>query len=490
MNNTKLSVLVFIASSLFTLISCSSVELEKEFLQHQKEQTFFGQQNTTVKLVTVPSQPSYPAIEKHFREYLLHPLSQRSYYSRKKEHLTQYELEVEEEVDLEKVLALVRYRNPKILSQEQMYLATLERYSQATDLSNTLAQYESFTREIGQFEPLTEAHPLPGILTLKAEVIHQEREMAFTLWQQTIRDQLAQTKESYANLYYLDRAIDVMQQIIQLLRLSENTVREKYRAGETAQVELLKVQIEIFELQNELITLTQERHTKKIELNLLMDFSPEKKIGKTTTLNLPELSQSLSTFISISLKYQQEIQTLLFQKKKMETMIAMAERMTFPAMSSDQSRFETRPPRQKEKQDLSSGMNEPDTFYGTSNAFIRETKTELLGINEQIREAENQAKRALAEIFFTLDTQKRLQQLYSKELIPQATQSLEVTQTSYLNGKSDFFKVIDALRLLLKFRLQEVRALVDGYKAFSQLEKTLGILFEDVLKNLSEIKPN
>jgi outer membrane protein TolC len=64
--------------------------------------------------------------------------------------------------------------------------------------------------------------------------------------------------------------------------------------------------------------------------------------------------------------------------------------------------------------------------------------------------------------------------LYGDTLLPQAEQSLKVTEEGYRAGTTDFLNLIDAERLLLEFQLAHERALVDREIAAAQLEKLVG----------------
>ncbi|MEK7484586.1 MAG: TolC family protein [Planctomycetota bacterium] len=466
----------------FWMISCSDQTLREELEHHQRGESFLGNSkpilsNSEKAQVTSKSSESKEKVDSTLmREYYSKPAHSQNYFSPESGSLTLYEKEIESSLDLEKLLILVRYLNREIKSMEQSYHAVQERYPQALDLMNVLNQYESFTTEIGVSTSINESYPFPGTLHFKGQIIHIEAEIAFLEWQQMIRDTIYHTKEIYAKLYYLQSAIEITQKSIDLLRVLENTIREKYRTGETAQVVLLKIQLELLELQNEQITFQQEQKTQHVILNAHMDFPLNKPLGPISSLEIPTLIKEAPQMIELSLKYQQELLLMRREKEKMETMIQMVERETFPVVTSEESKVMTRMSRNDSKRE-----EKPDLSFGASNSFIREMKIGVQALEKKIQEYENHARIAIQEGWFELDTQQRSERLYREELIPQATQSLLITQTSYFNNKSDFLDVIEALRLLLKFQLKAVEAKSEMYKALSTLEKTMGILWSDSL---------
>ena len=58
--------------------------------------------------------------------------------------------------------------------------------------------------------------------------------------------------------------------------------------------------------------------------------------------------------------------------------------------------------------------------------------------------------------------------------MPQAEQSLRVTEEAYRAGSVDFFNLIDAERLLLEFRLAHQRGAVDREIALAEIEMLVG----------------
>jgi outer membrane protein, heavy metal efflux system len=73
----------------------------------------------------------------------------------------------------------------------------------------------------------------------------------------------------------------------------------------------------------------------------------------------------------------------------------------------------------------------------------------------------NSLQSALKMAIFNYEDAARKLSLYKDTLIPQAKQSLQVSESAYTNGKADFINVIDAERLLLSFQLGLERARAD-----------------------------
>ena len=87
---------------------------------------------------------------------------------------------------------------------------------------------------------------------------------------------------------------------------------------------------------------------------------------------------------------------------------------------------------------------------------------------------EDQTRFRVKQEHFGLDTAKRSISLYRATLLPQARQALDAVSAGYRSGKTDFLTFLDAERTLLKFRLEEQRALRDFQIHLAKLEQLAG----------------
>ena len=90
------------------------------------------------------------------------------------------------------------------------------------------------------------------------------------------------------------------------------------------------------------------------------------------------------------------------------------------------------------------------------------------------QDLENHLSAELSDILNKLEDNYRKIELYQNELIPKSEQLLEVTETAYMNGKSDFLSLIDAQRNHLELNLILKKARTEYLKSKADLEKLIG----------------
>ena len=82
---------------------------------------------------------------------------------------------------------------------------------------------------------------------------------------------VAQVQKAYYSYYLADVSIQITRQSEQLLRQIHDVAAARYKAGAATQQDVLRAEVELYGLQNELITLDQQRATARAQLNTLMN---------------------------------------------------------------------------------------------------------------------------------------------------------------------------------------------------------------------------
>lgn len=131
----------------------------------------------------------------------------------------------------------------------------------------------SFTQEgMTQLQlGVVQALPFPGKLALRARAAEYESAAAFDEVGE-LRLQLERDVRSvWWNLYYLDRALDILARNRQLLRQLVEVAQTKYRVGQGLQQDVLLAQLELSQLQDQEIVLLGARRGEEARLNALLD---------------------------------------------------------------------------------------------------------------------------------------------------------------------------------------------------------------------------
>jgi outer membrane protein TolC len=104
----------------------------------------------------------------------------------------------------------------------------------------------------------------------------------------------------------------------------------------------------------------------------------------------------------------------------------------------------------------------------------REAEAMLAAVKSRKQSSVNNKISALNENLSGLDAAQRTEKLMSGGLLPQANITFEAALVGYQNGRVDFATLLDALRQMLKARLEILKAQTDAQLRLAEIERLLG----------------
>jgi outer membrane protein TolC len=397
--------------------------------------------------------------------------------------------------DLE-ILALLR--NPGVKSAEQNLRASIEAYSQVSNLDEILRQYTAFTKDLmagigpmtGEGESMELKFPFPGVLALKGEVVTQEVKASREREVMARRMAITQVRQAYWNLLYTIRAEKITADMLTLLSHLESVAKTRYETGGTSFQDLIKVSIERDKMGEELKTIVEQQSNWKVKILEILDLPPGSKVGSPSARTPPSEIPPLDLLYSAALEKRQELREMRAMIGKMERMIEMAETMIYPPYSLGLSHFQnetiaqTGTMRMKEpfplKTAASTGAGLPrNPWFGTNDAYLRETREKLAALREELKKTEDETFFKVREAWFRLDRAKREEALYAQRVVNLSQASLEVSTRAYETANVSFADVIMSYTGWLSDNMALAMKRSEMGMAQADLEEVLGGAWKD-----------
>lgn len=113
-------------------------------------------------------------------------------------------------------------------------------------------------------------------------------------------------------------------------------------------------------------------------------------------------------------------------------------------------------------------------WYGTEDAYLRETRQKLYALNEDLKQAETQTNTMVRNTWFNIDKAGREAALYQDEVVKLSRSALDVSTRGYESGNVSFADVIDSYTTWLKANLTLERKRSDFEIAWAELEQVVG----------------
>ena len=392
--------------------------------------------------------------------------------------------------DLE-ILAL--FRNRGVAAAGREVRAALERYSEASNLDEVLRQYTAFTEAsmtgVGPMkgrEPVEMSFPFPGMLALKGEIVTQEVEAELQSLEIARRTAITGVRKAYWNLLFVRQARAITAQMLDLLQRLEAVATTRYESGKTSFQDVIKVRINRETLQEEVATLAEKEGNVVAKLRELVDLPPDAPVGAPAAGEPDGAVPEQAPLYRLALQRKQEILRMEAMVGKMERMIEMAESRVYPGFSLNLSLFQDEAvnqvgsARMKEpfavETAASMGAGVPKMpWYGTNDAYLRETKEKVAALREDLAKARNMTVFAVRDAWSQLDQASREENLYRAKVVSLSKAALEVSTQGYQAGKVMFADVIASHQDWLKHSLALERRRSDLGVARAELEAAVGV---------------
>ncbi len=347
-------------------------------------------------------------------------------------------------------------------------------------LSNLPVNSFSFDQDpmTGKVIGVMQMFPFPGKLSLATDIA--EFEAATVKYQQEeVRNQVIQlVKRAYYDLYAIDRAFETTEKNKALMEQFVHVAEIKYATGSGIQQDVLRSQVEISKLEDDLIMWQQRRFSVVARLNALLNRPVDTLVDKT----LPELilpDSPVTIFPAEKIEQNRPLLKAWNERiQKAEIAVKLAERDIWPNFTIGAS--------YRQRDDLADGRQLTDFFSATISLniplyFNRKQKAKVaekgLNYNATKSEYENVKINVLSEvesILAELERNRKRVELYKGGILLQAQQSLESAHAGYRVGKVDFLTLINNWMMLQNYELQYFFALSNFYKNLANYELAVG----------------
>lgn len=379
--------------------------------------------------------------------------------------------------------------NPKLEAAVQRALSAEKIIPQAGALPDPQLTFSLSNLPVNSFsfdqDPMTgkvigvmQMFPFPGKLSLATDIAEFEA-AAIKYQQEEIRNQVIQmVKQTYFDLYTIDRALETTEKNKALMEQFVHVAETKYATGSGLQQDVLRAQVEISKLEDDLIMWQQKRLSFVARLNALLNRPVDTLVDKT----LPELKLPDSPATIFSAEQIEQNRPLLKawneRIQKAETVVKLAERDIWPNFTIGAS--------YRQRDDLADGRQLTDFFSATVSMniplyFNRKQKAKVaekgLNYNATKSEYENVKINVLSQvesILAELERNRKRVELYKGGILLQAQQSLESAHAGYRVGKVDFLTLINNWMMLQNYELQYFFALSNFYKNLADYELVVG----------------
>jgi cobalt-zinc-cadmium efflux system outer membrane protein len=377
--------------------------------------------------------------------------------------------------------------NPEILAARQKWQAYKERVPQAGALEDpmvgvgvvNLPTNFSFRDEdmtMKEFS-ISQKIPFPGKRSLMKGMAVKEAEAVSLEVEETANRIVKEVKIAYYDLSHIYRAIEVTERNKKLLEDLARIAETRYAVGQGIQLDLLKAQVEVSKMVDELIMLNQKQRALEARLKALLNRSPATPLGSPEEVQFRKLPFSHEELYKMALESNPTLQAMKKMVEAKEKAHTLAKWDYYPDFNFIFAYGQRDNSPTMERRDMLTGMvevNIPLYFYWKQSRKVSEARAEVLSLEAQYQAMRNEIQFMIADTTSMIARGERQLELYQTGIIPQASLQINSAMSAYRVNKADFMTLLDSQMTLYKYELEYHQALTDYEKNVANLEAVVG----------------
>ena len=396
---------------------------------------------------------------------------------------------IPEPLTLSWCLERAREANPGLEQARAAASAAEYRVDPAGALDDPRFSYEASNVPTGEFDfrstPLSghqlglrQKLPFPGLLSSREQAAASEAEShRHRLEDRTFATDGA-VEAAWAELGFAQRALDITNRNIALLRQLSATAESRYRVGGGLQQDVLRAQVELTALLQERLRRQETIARAESRLVELLDLPMDSALPLTASLRVSAPEPRLEPLLEALEERSARLRAAREQVEESRSRIRVAELEGFPDVDLGigyrvRSRVDGDPVDGEDFVSAGLTLRLPvdrskwRARVAEQRARLRQAKAELRAVRaaliSETRSAHAGLVRAVSE-----------EALLETGLVPQARQSLESSRSGYEVGQIEFLSLLDSQVRLLDAELRLARARADKRVAFAALEAATG----------------
>jgi cobalt-zinc-cadmium efflux system outer membrane protein len=396
-----------------------------------------------------------------------------------------------QELILDSLIAEALRANPDLKAAEQRFKAFEAQVPQVGSLPNpmfqtTVSNVSAKSWTLGKAPMsgvefmLSQTFPFPGKLGLIKSMTKSMAQKSRKEYESASNFVISELKQNYYQLYSIEKSIEITWENKLLLKDFSAIAQTKYSVGEGLMQDVLKAQVEVSKMTDELISMEAMRRTTRAKINILLNRNPEDSLGKPQKLSFKKVDYSEQELQNLAVDNNPELKGMELMVNASNAEYKLARREYWPDFNLSLSWMRMKnvpsmnPNAERDFVSASAGVELPLYFWSKQKKKVQEKSFALKSFGQQYEGMKNNLKFNVSEMFYSLEKYKSERELYQTAILPQAQQSLESARSGYQVGKVDFLTLLDNQMTFYNYQIVYHQALSSYFQTLAQLEEMVG----------------
>lgn len=325
---------------------------------------------------------------------------------------------------------------------------------------------------------LSQRFPYPGKRGLRQDVAAKDAESVGYAYRETVNRVVREVKVAYFDLAFIIESARLTEKnklgLGQFLRIAES----RYAVGQSSQADVLKAQIQLSKMVDELIKLGRERRMAEADLNRALGRSTHHSVPQPEIPPLKEVPLQLNSLGEAALKERPQLLALQSILARADKAIELARKDYYPDFDV---RFSYG---QRDRMPDGTRREDMISFTVAINLPVwRENKlapraAEAVAMRDQAlsmsQAQQNEVSAKLHHQVVNAEQALRSARLYETGILPQARLTVEAALTAYRVNRVDFMTLLDGQMTVFNYEISYASSVANYNKALAEIEFLTG----------------
>lgn len=376
--------------------------------------------------------------------------------------------------------------SPRLQAARQSALAAEERIAPARTLPDPQLQFGLMNRSLpglGLQQPLgmnqiqlMQMVPIAGKLGLAGKVARAQAEGARARAADVGWDLRARAAMAFYELYQIDQSLRVALETQRLLQDIAKTAETMYGVGSGRQADVLRAQVEVARMEEDILRMRAMRVASGARLNALLDRPQGAQLAPPALPVFPMDLPSLDSLERLALGNRPMIEA---GRRDVEAAVAqarLARREIWPDLQVGLQYGQQPMPGGGTDRMMSFmlGFSVPIFAGGRQLPMRREAAAMRLMAEADLDAMRAETRGRLGELYADVGRARRLSALYRGTIIPQAQATVASAQAAYRVGSVDFMTLLDDQMTINRYRQALYQLEAEHGQALAEIEMLAG----------------
>jgi outer membrane protein TolC len=390
-------------------------------------------------------------------------------------------LQAQDSLTLAAVYTALETGTPRVSAARAAARAAAERIAPARRPPDPELQLGLMNRELPGFglsDPLgmnqiqvVQMIPVAGKLGLAADIERARAAAAGAQASEVRWEERSRAAMAFYDIYAADRSIGIMRESQRLLRDLVRTTETMYAVGGARQADVLRAQVELARMTEELVRMEAMRTSAAARLNAVLDRPHTATVPVAAEPAWPDRLPPTDSLISLALDRRPMLHAGGQFLRAAQMREQLAGRELWPDLEVGlQYGWRGMEDGTMHMASVMLGLRVPIWAGSRQRAMRREAAAmrDMAAADLQAIEAETRGR--VGELAADLARAQRLRQLYSGTILPQAETTAAAALAAYRVGSVDFMTLLDARMTVNRYRQAAAGAAAEVGRAIAELE--------------------